>query len=175
MMAVLQLAWTYRKYVASILLVIAIYVVYGIWHSHVFESGRLAERIQWQAAAAKQREAYDTAMEARRQEAIATASHNEKVLHDYNAQLLAIAGDRDSLARRVHAYEARLASAAGAVPEAGSPAGAITAAPQSSGTGGLDEAFDAYDAACRADAAQLEALQRVIVREVEKSPAKTGE
>ena len=162
MMAVLQLAWAYRKYVASVLALVAVYVIYGMWHHHVFQLGVKAEDIVWQARIDKQRAAYDKELARQQAEKDAIAAHNEQVLHDYNAQLLAIAGDRDSLARRVHEYQARLAALGSAVSQAGS-AGGVADAPQvASGSGGFDEAFDAYDRSCRDDAAKLEALQAVI-------------
>ena len=162
MMAVLQLAWAYRKYVASVLALVAVYVIYGMWHHHVFQLGVKAEDIVWQARIDKQRAAYDKELARQQAEKDAIAAHNEQVLHDYNAQLLAIAGDRDSLARRVHEYQARLAALGSAVSQAGHPAGSADAPQVASGEGGFDEAFDAYDRSCRDDAAKLEALQAVI-------------
>ena len=174
MMAVLQLAWAYRKYVASVLALVVVYVIYGMWHHHVFDLGVKAEDIVWQARIDKQRAAYDKAIEQQRVERDAIAAHNAQVVHDYNQQLLSIANDRDSLARRVRDYQARIAALGDALSQAGSAAGPAGAGQVASGESGFDAAFDAYDRACRDDAAKLEALQEAVRPIVSQTPPQTG-
>ena len=90
----------------------------------------------------------------------ATKAKNVEVLKDANEQLLAIAADRDSLSgmlRDASDRIRRLASSA-ATSQRGADVAAGIAARQRE----IDEAYDAYDKACRRDAVRFQKLQQQI-------------
>ena len=84
-------------------------------------------------------------------------SNNAKVIEDANAQLVAIAADRDSLAVRVRDYQDSLR--ASAAREATGDRGLDVAARIARGAAELDAAYDAYDKSCQRDAVRFRALQ----------------
>lgn len=127
------------------------------WHGHErYRAGVAAERSSWEAVVA---EANAKADQERQELEAAARRHNDEIRRRYEADIARIASDRDSLARRL-----RNAQVPAACPEPASGAGGSTAAApgQEPGSPGgiaaIDAALDRYDAACRADAAQLNAL-----------------
>lgn len=127
------------------------------WHGYTrYQAGLADERARWEATVAEANAAADRK---RRDEEEATRQFNLEVRNRYEADLARIAADRDGLARRL-----RNAQVPAACPGPASSTGGSTAAPagpQPEGPRGpdaIDAALDRYDAACRADAAQLNAL-----------------
>jgi hypothetical protein len=167
MMAVLKLAWAYRKFVGAILGLVALYVLYAMWHAHVFTLGELKERaawtVRWEARDKADADAIAAEKEHQRAEREANDKRNAQTLRDYNAQLLAIANDRDSLARRLREYETRLDAPGGAVPEAQGGPGATDGGGVAAGTLSADAALDAYDKACQRDAVKLNRLTEEVL------------
>lgn len=89
----------------------------------------------------------------------AARQHNIEVRRQYEADIAHILADRDSLARRLR--NAQAATGRCPLPEAADRPGAADAGAQPGGESGAaatDAALDAYDQACRLDAAQLTRL-----------------
>lgn len=126
-------------------------------HHHGYNAGK--ERIQaaWDKDTAAR--AVVVAKVAAQQAEIeaATRSRNEVIEREYKDKLAAIAADRDSVAGRLREYESRLRSLAAA--QATDKRGLAVAAGIAARQREMDQAFDAYDSACRRDALKLEKLQ----------------
>jgi hypothetical protein len=174
MMWFFQLCWQYRKFVGAMLGVIALYLTYMLWHHHVFELGQLKERaawvIRWDERDKADAKAVADELERQKLESARQEKLNAQITQTYRQQLLAIAGDRDSLARRVREYQDRYAALSGAMQQAKGEPGANGAGAVPSGPQTIDRLSDDLDAACRADAAQLDALRAEVAPLVELSP-----
>lgn len=157
MIAFLKIAWSFRKWIWAILAIIAMSVLaYRLHHAGV-KAGRAQIQALWDADTAKRDRVEADEIARQRASAEATRASNEQRLKDANAQLLAIAADRDSLGRmylQASGEVRRLASSA-ATSQRGADVGAGIAARSAA----LEEAFDAYDRACQRDAVRFKALQ----------------
>ena len=134
---------------------------YFYWHHHVYAQGDSAgaQRVQTEFDAYRsnvlqitaQRQAEDAQKDAQ------AKAINEAVIHDYETKLAAYAADRDSLARRLYALATKAGTCSAAVPtdQDRSPTATASQEPSSEEIIG---AVSTYDAACRSDAAQLDAL-----------------
>ena len=132
----------YWKVGAGLILVVLLIAGYAYWHHQVYQSGVDAKQLEWDADNAK-RDAAQAAKDAQ----------NVEVIRGYDKKLQVIAADRNSLAKRLHDYQ--ISALQGA-------RGSVETGPQSGGQATVDGRLDAYDAACRADAAQLDALIEAI-------------
>lgn len=117
---------------------------------HAYRRGVDETTATYTAAALKASEDF-RAREAR------AAAHNAEVIRGYRDELAAIALDRDAGARRLLDVQAALTRSRAAAETSGL-AGAARAAYLAGRARELEEATGRYDAACRRDAAQLEAL-----------------
>lgn len=137
----------------------AIVLVGVLWavHHHGYSSGK--ERIQsaWDKDRAARKEADASAVQAQAQLEAANRARNEVIESEYQSKLAAIAADRDSIAGRVREFESRLRSLSAA--QATSQRGLDVAAGIAARQRELDQAFNAYDRACRNDAVRFKALQ----------------
>lgn len=126
-------------------------------HHHGYNSGRERVQAAWDKDLAARKEADARVVQAQAQLESANRARNEVIEREYKDKLAAIAADRDSIAGRVREYESRLRSlaAAQATGQRGLDAIAGIAARQRE----MDQAFDAYDRACRRDAVRFKALQ----------------
>lgn len=140
----------------------AIVLVGILWavHHHGYNAGKATVQAAWdkdksaRAAASAKATADAAATDA------ANRARNEVIEREYQSKLAAIAADRDSLAGRLREYESRLRSfaAAKATDQRGLDVAAGIAARQRA----IDEAYDAYDRACRNDAVRFSALQQEV-------------
>lgn len=158
MSAVVTLLFKYRKLIGVAIGAVA--VVYAVWDygNDRYDAGAAHVQKQWAEAAEATRiaaEAQRLETQAREREARA---RNNEVVHGYQEQVSRISADRDSIARRLRDNEVRLR----ALSNAANQPGTADAATQPGSSRSADEALDDYDRACRADAAQLEALIRQV-------------
>lgn len=137
----------------------AIVLVGILWavHHHGHNAGKATVQAAWDKDLAARKEADARVVQAQAQLESANRARNEVIEREYKDKLAAIAADRDSIAGRVRDYENRLRSiaAARATDQRGLDAIAGIAARQRE----MDQAFDAYDRACRRDAVRFKALQ----------------
>lgn len=163
------LAWKYRRllvYGIAVLLVLSLFFAYR--HS-LIKMGRDEGRAEVQALWQKDKAAWIATNEKIEADAKAqieaTRAKNVEVLKNANEQLLAIAADRDSLSgmlRDASDRIRRLASSA-ATSQRGADVAAGIAARQRE----IDEAYDAYDKACRRDAVRFQKLQQQIGQQMQ--------
>jgi hypothetical protein len=140
--------WRAVALAASTLLVFI--AVRGYGHSQ-FVKGKISAEQTMALVAADQR-ARTASAEA------AAKARNEAIYAEFSRSIDGINADRTSLARRLHDYEVR----SRAVPAIPSEPGVIDAGEKPSGSSETDGLLDAYDTACRLDAAQLDALIRQV-------------
>lgn len=137
----------------------AIVLVGVLWavHHHGYNAGRERVQAAWDKDRAARAEADARVVQDQAELEAANRARNEVIEREYKDKLAAIAADRDSIAGRVREYESRLRSlsAAQATGQRGLDAIAGIAARQRE----MDQAFDAYDRACRSDAVRFKALQ----------------
>lgn len=140
----------------------AIVLVWILWavHHHGYNAGRERVQAAWDKDRAARAEADARVVQAQAELEAANRARNEVIEREYKDKLAAIAADRDSIAGRVREYESRLRSlsAAQATGQRGLDALAGIAARQRE----MDQAFDAYDRACRNDAVRFSALQQEV-------------
>ena len=167
MIGVLQLAWAYRKYVGAVLGLVAIYVLYAMWHHHVFTLGEVKERAVWVAkwAARDKAEQATVAAELERQrkqaEQIAKVNADvEAKLNDREREVAGLRRDLD-LARRLLAAAAGSSGPGGAMPASQdqSPASAPGAPGETEGSGSLAGKLADALGECRRTADDWDALQ----------------
>ncbi len=101
--------------------------------------------------------AYQTQVEIVAQEDAKRLAHNSKVISEHNAQLVSIAADRAGLVKRLRDTESDLRRQAAA--QATGERGVDVSREIARRAAEIDAALADYDAACRADAATLTALQ----------------
>lgn len=126
-------------------------------HHHGYNAGRDRIQAAWDKDRAARKEADAMVVQAQAKFEAANKARNEVIEREYQSKLAAIAADRDSISGRVREYESRLRSisAAQATGQRGLDVAAGIAARQRE----MDQAFDAYDRACRNDAVRFKALQ----------------
>jgi hypothetical protein len=169
-MSWITLLWKYRKPVgvlAAVLIAAGLILGYGrARYNEGYAVGASEVQAKWDAdAATRDAEVIRMAREHAARDA-ATRARNDEVINGYQKEIARIASDRDSLARRLHDYEVRLR----ALSEAASQPGAAGAAGESEAPRSVDAALDAYDAACRRDAARLDALIRQVQAQLDITP-----
>ncbi len=131
----------------------------GFGAGHRWQSGAVAKAEARTADLERSyAEAAQKASEDYRARETAARKHNDEVIRGYREELAVIALDRDAGARRLLEYQALLTRSRAAAETAGL-AGAARAAYFAGRASELEQAVGRYDAACRADAAQLTALQ----------------
>lgn len=157
-MSWIPLLWRYRKILGAVLVVVAVAYAVIDYGRDKYDEGRAAVQAKWDADSAARNTEIERIIGEQRANDAATKARNEEIIHVYQEQISRIAADRDSLARRLRDNEVR----SRALSEAEYQRGVADAAAQSGGPRNVDEALDAYDRACRSDAAQLEALIRQI-------------
>lgn len=147
----------YRKLLAyGLSLLLILFLAYRLHHSGV-KSGRAEVQAKWDADTAKRDKVAADEIAKQAADAEATRKHNDEVLKNANAQLLAIAADRDSLGRmylQASDQVRRLASG-----QATDKLGLDVASGIASRSAALEAAFDSYDRACQRDAVRFSALQ----------------
>lgn len=174
----LTLAWKFRYLIGGIALAAVVWwqvTAYGARERKAGEAaGRSAVEVLWQAdtAARDAADAKIAADTAARLEAARVT--NQEVLADANSQLIAIAVDRDSLARRMRDYQDRLRSlaASAATSQLGTDVAAGIARAAEEARRSIEERYDAYDRACRNDAVRFTALQDQIRPWLQPEPAR---
>lgn len=140
-----------------------------LWYGHSrYEAGEAAGEAavtaQWQADT-KSRDATDARIRAENAAKVEAARvTNQEVLADANQKLIAIAADRDSLARRMQdaAYRLRAAASAQATDKLGIDVATGIAARAEEARRAIEQQWDAYDQSCRRDAVRMQALQEQI-------------
>lgn len=163
-MSWLTLALRYRKYIAALAVVFVIAGAVVSYGRARYNEGVAHVRAQW-SADTKARDA-ETARVAQEYAArtAATVARNDEVLNGYQDEISRIAADRDSVARRLREYKIRERSLSAAADKPG----AVGAGAEPKGEAAADGALDAYDSACRRDAAQLDALIRQVRGQLDK-------
>lgn len=164
-MSFLLLVWKHRKVFAALALFAAIVLALAGYGAQQYKAGAQAVQTKWAADTAARDAAVAKQLAELEATARATRARNEAILDAYTSKLDTITADRDSLARRMHDYQVRER----ALSSAADQRGAVAGAEEPSGPREVDAAFDAYDNACRRDAAQLEALIRQIQRQLDTS------
>jgi hypothetical protein len=161
----LTLLWKFRYAVAGLALAAAAWWALNAYGQRRFDAGeaegRAAITEDWMADT-KRRNEVDAAIRAESAARIEAARiTNQEVLADANAQLIAIAGDRDSLARRLRDYENRLRteSARAATSQLGTDVAARIARASEEARRSIEWRWDAYDKSCQSDAVRFRALQ----------------
>jgi hypothetical protein len=161
--------WSYRKAVGAGLLVLALsYLVWDYGRDHYsdgYAKGTAEVQARWDAEVQARDLEVARATAEREARDKATRARNEEVIHGYQEQISRIAGDRDSLARRLRDSEAR----SNTVPTATDQQGTADATAKPESARSVDEALDGYDQACRQDAAQLEALIEQVSEQLDTS------
>ncbi len=131
-------------------------------YNHAFDAGKAAGgaavQTAWDADKAAIQKTTDEAIAKATSERDATLQANEGIVNDYNAQLSVVRGNAAALAQRLRDYQNRPAAASGSVPKAGDHSNTASASAIAAQEAGIYERLADYDAACQADAAQLNAL-----------------
>lgn len=157
MIPALSILWRYRKLAGAILAIIAISVLaYRLHHAGV-KAGRAEIQAKWDADTAHRDKVSAEAIAKEAAKAEAARKRNDEVMRNVNAQLLAIAADRDSLGRmylQASGEVRRLAAS-----QATDKLGLVVTTGIAARSAALEEAFDAYDRACQRDAVRFKALQ----------------
>jgi hypothetical protein len=155
------LIWKARKLIAYGLAALA--VAWALWAAidgygdRRASAEKAAVMARWAADKAAVKAAADAQIEAAAQQELEAHLHNNEVLADANAKLLAIAADRDSLAARLRDNENRLRR--GEMSRATDQRGLDALAGVAARAAEIDRLYDAYDRACRSDAVRFQALQ----------------
>jgi hypothetical protein len=160
-MTLLKLAWAFLRRVPwqawAGLAVVAVFM----WHGHSryqagLKQGRAEITAQWQADTAKRDKADADAVEADRKRKQDAQDHNDQVEKQHADDLAAISADRDGLVRLLRQADDQVrALTAGKATDQLGIAVARQIASRAEETYRL---LGNYDAACRADASQLDAL-----------------
>jgi len=156
--AILRAVWGFARRVpwqAWALLILAL--TFWWWGHSRYELGIADERASWERTIAEANRRNE--LEAREKEE-AARQHNAEVRRARDAEIAFILADRDSLARRLRDAQANAVRSCPVPEDPGGP-GPADPGPEPGGEGGAstaDAALDAYDTACRLDAAQLNAL-----------------
>lgn len=161
----LTLLWRFRYVIAGLALAAVVWwqvTAYGARERKAGEAaGRSAVEVLWQAdtAARDAADAKIAADTAARLEAARVT--NQEVLADANSQLIAIAADRDSLARRMSDSQNRIRAlaASAATSQLGTDVAAGIARAAEEARRSIEERYDAYDKSCQRDAVRFSALQ----------------
>jgi biopolymer transport protein ExbB/TolQ len=132
------------------------------WQIHAYgerreQDGRAAVQALWDADTKARDEATAKAIAAQAAAAEAQRKANEEIERDYEAKLAGVAADRDGVERMLREArdQVRRLAASAATGERGIDALAGIAARAAE----VDRRLVEYDAACRADAVRLQALQ----------------
>lgn len=163
-MSILKLVWRYRTALVIALAVIGFACAFYGYGREQRKAGAAEVQAKWNADKAARNAETDRALRSIAARVAETKARNEEVINGYQKQISNIAADRDSIAGRLRDNEVRLRALSEAAnqPRAdGSPA-------QPESPRSVDEALDAYDRACRSDAAQLEALIRQLRGQLDK-------
>ncbi len=160
----IAILWQFRRPIGYALAAIAI-IGLAWWRIEAYgdareKAGKDEVQALWDADVAARDKATADAIAAQKAREEAQRASNEVTIRDYTQKLLAIAADRDSLSRRLHDYQDRLRSLAAA--QAGGASGTADPGPVASSPTEADRRTDELDAACRADAEQLNALIQVV-------------
>lgn len=160
MIAFLKLAWAFRRQIGYVLAAVAL-VAGLLWYRHsliAMGDAQGSSRVQalWDADTAKRDKADADAVEADRKRKQDAQDHNDQVEKQHADDLAAISADRDGLVRLLRRADDQVrALTAGKATDQLGIAVARQIASRAEETYRL---LGNYDAACRADSAQLNAL-----------------
>lgn len=153
--------------IGTVIVIAALWGLYGLWHHRVYGQGYKAAEAVWQPRMAAQTAAYakaaSDAQAAYTARAAAYQATNERVtreLFDKTKEADALRRDRD-LARVLLNLARQTTASRSAVPEAGSGPGAASAS-GTAGDGSLESTVADAIGECRRNADRLDALANVI-------------
>lgn len=150
----------YWKYAAGAALIAVVWWQIHSYGDRRYDAGKAHVQVKCDKDSAARQTATEKAIADAKAGEAAAKANNVEVMEDANKKLVAIAADRDSLARLYRSAQGRVCPVAPA--ESPSDPESLIAAGVAARTREIDAALEAYDGACRRDAVRFEALQAEI-------------